>query len=348
MKNKILSLILILILTVSLSACGNKTEKEEEYTIYSFHTELQDSYLADSYKNFSQYANGTENLSTPIPITISWTSDLLGDNSGYTFKLSESSDLSDYETYETSETKIELINLKANTIYYYSVNNSDVVTFKTCYAPRNIDVDGLTNIRDIGGWNIGDKTIKQNMIFRSSKFNEDESTELLISNEGIGILLNDFNIKTEIDLRETEDNENGGLTTSPLGSSVKYISIPMKSSGNILLLNKDIIKDFFNVLSIESNYPMVFHCSIGTDRTGAMAFLLGALLGMSEEDLYRDYLFSNFGLIHSMRTTSAIKDYIATLNRNSGETLKDKAFNYLLSLGVTEDELNSIIRILSN
>ncbi len=344
---KISILTLLLLLVFSLSSCANKTTKEE-YTIYSFHTELQDSYLADSYKNFSQYANGTENLSTPIPITISWTSDLLGDKSSYTFKLSESSDLSDFKVYETSETKIELINLKANTIYYYSVNDSETNVFKTCYAPRNIDADGLTNIRDIGGWNISNGQIKQNMIFRSSKFNEDESTELLISNKGINILVNDFNIKTEIDLRETEDNENGGITISPLGSTVNYVSIPMKSSGNILLLNKDIIKDFFNILSIESNYPIVFHCSIGTDRTGAMAFLLGALLGMSEEDLYRDYLFSNFGLIHSMRTTSAIKDYIATLNRNSGETLKDKAFNYLLSLGVSEDNLNSIIRILSN
>ena len=42
---------------------------------------------------------------------------------------------------------------------------------------------------------------------------------------------------------------------------------------------------------------LLLHCSIGTDRTGVICFLINALLGVSEEDLYKDYLFSMFGMI---------------------------------------------------
>ena len=42
---------------------------------------------------------------------------------------------------------------------------------------------------------------------------------------------------------------------------------------------------------------------------------LGELLGLSEENLYRDYLFSNFGLIYSMRTPQAVKTYLETIMR---------------------------------
>ena len=189
--------------------------------------------------------------------------------------------------------------------------------------------------------------VKQNLLFRSSKFNDDESTELVISEEGINILVNDFHIKTEIDLRKTSDNENGGITSSPLGNSVNYVSIPMKSSGNVLTLNPNEVAQVFKLLADENNYPIIFHCSIGTDRTGLIAFLVNALLGVSEEDLYRDYLFSNFGLIYDMRTPSAVKNYLNAINMKSGDTLKDRTFNYLKSIGLSDKELNIIIKIMT-
>ena len=38
-----------------------------------------------------------------------------------------------------------------------------------------------------------------------------------------------------------------------------------------------------------ANYPIDFHCIAGQDRTGAVAFILNALLGVEEEELYLDW-----------------------------------------------------------
>ena len=36
---------------------------------------------------------------------------------------------------------------------------------------------------------------------------------------------------------------------------------------------------------LDASYPIYMHCTYGMDRTGTMCYLLGALLGMSEEDI---------------------------------------------------------------
>ena len=180
------------------------------------------------------------------------------------------------------------------------------------------------------------------MIYRTSKYNADESTDLVITEKGIDTLKNTLGVKTEIDLRKTSDNENGGLTASPLGEGVRYVSYPMVSNGNVLTLNKTKLKTLFEMFAEESNYPIAFHCSIGTDRTGMVAFLLNGLLGVSKEDLYRDYLFSNFGLIYSMRTANTIDTYLTAIESSSGKTLADKFYNYLKDVGVSTDTLDKI------
>lgn len=352
MKKRILSIILIFLFGLFISGCGKKTTIIEPDNGLSFHTDLQQAYLNDSYTNFSLYAKGLENLSTPKAIEISWDDSVIEVSSNYEVKLSEYEDLSNPKTYTTNTNSISIYNLKIGTKYYYTVSSensvSEVMSFETSSrGPRNLNIDELTNVRDLGGWKTDTSRVKQDLIFRSSKFNEDESTELIITQKGIEILVNEFKIKTEIDLRKTDDNENGGITVSPLGESVNYISMPMKSSGNILTLNKKQIVNILRVFADENNYPIIFHCSIGTDRTGLIAFLINALVGVSEDDLYRDYLFSNFGLIHSMRTPSAIKDYLREINLKSGATLKEKTYKYLLGLGMTNNELDNIIRILT-
>ena len=239
--------------------------------------------------------------------------------------------------------------MKIGTIYYYQTNLSEgIKTFKIADdAPRNLSVDGLTNVRDIGGWKVGNKLTNQGLLYRSSKFNEDESTELVISENGINTLVNEFKIKTELDLRTVDDNENGGITSSPLGESVNYISLPMKSGGNCILLNKDKFVELFDILSDSNNYPMIIHCSIGTDRTGMVAFVINALLGVSDDDLYRDYLFSNFGLIYRMRTKNTIDSYFTVLQSSNGNSTKERMFNYLVSLGVDSNKINTFIKIMS-
>ena len=340
MENNLLKLFGISLLV--LCSCKDNTP------IYKIHNELQDNYLAGDYANYSAYVSGQSENSKPEPMKI----DLEGIDVGSKIVTYEGDKEIDSFNYETNSSSYDLYNLKIGT-KYKTVISKDSVDVKTIeykiddIAPRNLFVEGVTNCRDLGGWKIDKKNrVKQGMIYRTAKYNDDESTELLISSKGINTMKNTFGIKTEIDLRKTSDNENGGITSSPLGDEVKYISYPMVSSGNVLTLNKTRLKDLFNYFADEANYPIAFHCSIGTDRTGLVAFLLNGVLGVSKEDLYRDYLFSNFGLIYNMRTAKTIDEYLTTIEASSGDKLKDKFYNYLTSVGVSSLSLDKIKNIM--
>ena len=92
---------------------------------------------------------------------------------------------------------------------------------------------------------------------------------------------------------------------------------------------------------------MVFHCNIGTDRTGYISYLLNGVLGVSKEDLFRDYLFSNFGNIGGSRGLSRISDYVDSIDACKGETLEDKVETYLMeTIGVPQEHIDSIRKIL--
>ena len=328
-------LITALFIALLVVGCGSK-----EAEVKNFHTTLQQQYLDDNYLNYAKYADGTEEKSRPQPINIEV-------KKATSIKLSLNEDLSDAKEYAVTDGKAEIYNLYSDTTYYYQVDKK-VQSFKTAPGVRNLYIDGVTNVRDIGAYKTADgKSLKQGLLYRSAKFNADESTTAVITDNGLNTI-HELGIKTEIDLRRTDNNENGGITSSPLGSSVTYYSQPMQSSGNIMTLNKDNLPAVFAILGNADNYPLVFHCSIGTDRTGYIAFLIEALCGLSEEDLYRDYLFSNFGLIYSIRTFSDVSNYLKGLRTSEGSDNSTKAYNYLVSCGVASTDLDNIKTLLIN
>ena len=264
--------------------------------------------------------------------------------------------------------------------YYWTVSDtkgkkvseasSFEMTLDNVVGPRNLFVDGVENFRDIGGWGryVDGKYVtymKQGMIYRSGRFNEDkeETPKITISESGIREVNDHLHIKTEIDLRRSGNNEIGGLTTeSPLGSEVKYYNLPMYYGGNNILTyagpvsgdsyqydNPKAIKQFFDLLANKDNYPINFHCSIGKDRTGCMAYLIEGLMGFSEEAMQRDYMFTNFANAGMCKLTDITDKYGATISAYPGDTLEDKVFNYLnLEIGVSEENLNNIRTILGN
>jgi protein-tyrosine phosphatase len=336
MKLKRLALGLLCSLLVS---CGGQ---EEVVETFNFHTDLQEEYLNDYYFSITNYASGKEELSYPKAYSVAF------NEGATTLRISENEDMSSPITYKVSGTSYDIYNLKLNTTYYWTTDNlssSSPKVFKTASkGPRNLKIDGITNCRDIGGY---EDSIKQGLLYRTARLNENETTTDIITHEGKEAMLN-LGVKTELDLRNPDNsNETGGITSSPLGESVNYINVPMKSGGNYLTLNKDVIKDVFEVLANKDNYPIFYHCSIGTDRTGVISMLVEGLMGYSEENIYRDYLFSNFGLIGGSRTFSTVKGYFDTISKSSGETTQEKFYNYLLSIGVSETNLNSIKSILS-
>ena len=90
------------------------------------------------------------------------------------------------------------------------------------------------------------------------------------------------------------------------------------------------------------SFPIVYHCNIGTDRTGLVSYLLGGLCGVSEDDLLKDYLFSNFANIGELKSPSNSKNKFFGMNGYEGETLQKRIVSYFKSLGLSEQTINAV------
>ena len=297
---------------------------------------------------------GTEPITCGRDATVlKWIS--FEDVTSYTVKLSTKEDMSDAVTYETTDCTLEIMNLLADTDYYWTVTAGDCVsevqTFHTQDTIRTITIDGVANVRDCGGWETvdGKSVVKQGKFYRGAKIDD-------ITEDGKAVMLDQLGIKMDMDLRESGEEEAG--TTSPLGDSVTYLNVSGPyywddSHGiNAAAFQANLVKEI-QAFANEENYPIYVHCSIGRDRTGTICFLINALLGASEEDLYMDYEFS---------TLSRDRTGTSTATRLTGEvfgamyekvkayapngTMAEATEAFMLSIGVSQEDINSIREIL--
>ena len=356
----------IAVSALSLAACGlvatSKITTSADASV--LHTDLQLEYINDNYNNVANYADGTAEKSKPNPATISWSK--VNSATGYKVTVGEKADVSDGVEYIVSDanaTSLQVKNLKVCTKYYYKVESvgsvamtSDIGSFTTTdKLPRFIDCDGVTNMRDLGGYSAGSGlTVKQGLVYRCGRLNKSDTNEIKpnITKQGIADM-RALGIKTEIDLRVVDYwdaankmNEVGGLTdTSVIGADLNYYQCPIDVMAGVSnSVNYASVKKTFDHFADKNNYPIIFHCTIGTDRTGYIAYLLNGLLGVPKETLLRDYLFSNFGKIDSTRSISSIKGlYLDMLDGQPGDTLSKKIEYYLINtIGVSQNNINSI------
>lgn len=90
----------------------------------------------------------------------------------------------------------------------------------------------------------------------------------------------------------------------------------------------------------DNNYPIVFHCIAGADRTGTVAMLLEALLGVPEEELWRDYLTTGFmGRVSDQRHKKMFGEAIGCLKKYPGAALAEKAEAFFVEIGFTKDDV---------
>ncbi len=372
--------LLFLPLLFSLVGCAENDPENVEFQLKQFenpvsiHTEEQKSFFkeTDFSNNLTKYGLGEEEKTIPLPVSLNW-SVIKARN--YIVKVSEKEDMSDSWEFTTKKMQFDLYNCKVNTTYYWTVSSvyksntftSEVASFKTANdGARNIYADGVNNIRDLGGYALeGGKTFKQGMIYRSAKFNESSESSIIktITEKGIDTLINQLGIKSDIDLRKVEAGSDGkietsGLTSSPLGSTVSYVNCPMYYDGSTVIshtsgekdtYNKTYIKKMFDYMAEENNYPMIFHCTQGKDRTGAIAYLLESLLGVSSDDKARDYLFTNMSSIGggACKYSAITNGYNVILKKYEGSNIQEQANNYLLSIGVSQTNIDKIIDLLT-
>lgn len=154
---------------------------------------------------------------------------------------------------------------------------------------RMIYTPSVWNVRDLGGWACTGGRVKYGKIFRGGHFGSITAADKATITDWLGI-------KVDIDLRN--NSETGGVTTSPLGSSVEYyhqsldyyanaVNTSAASARTVSVLKKV-------MACVAANKPCYFHCMSGADRTGTIAFLLLSLLGVSQSDKDKDYELTAF------------------------------------------------------
>lgn len=258
-------------------------------------------------------------------------------------------DYSDAVTVNTTGKSIAVNNLLRNTKYYVRITaTANGITrqaessFKTAdIGPRVMTVGGITNVRDLGGYETSfGKTTLQGLAFRGAQLDIKGTSRLTA--QGAELLGTDIALGLEIDLRTA--SETGGLTKSVV-TSAKYLNSRIGSyTAAFSSDQKELFRQIFASYADVNNYPIYVHCVYGADRTGTVCYILNALLGVDEKTLIQDYEFTTFSDagLRSAATNAEMKAFLSSFCALSGDTPAEKAENYLLSIGVTSEEISTI------
>jgi protein-tyrosine phosphatase len=183
------------------------------------------------------------------------------------------------------------------------------------------NTDGLRkiiNFRDCGGYNAsGGKKVRLGMIYRSGQPDKANQQDIDI--------ISALNLKTIIDLRPEKEwirfhpalnkAERVHLQIDITQTTMKRLRkwLNKKHTENEIInavdsvyadmvdLMKPHLKVLFKLLSNGNSYPILIHCRGGKDRTGVIVALIHSVLGVSFEDILKDYMFTNEYLLPPAR-----------------------------------------------
>ncbi len=230
------------------------------------------------------------------------------------------------------EGSLQVVGLPHNSTCYWQVTDfygkekSEVRTVKVLDAQvRWMDADGGRNMRDLGGWKTeSGKTVKYGMLYRGACIDGYNGIELTAL--GKQQFREVYGIKTQLDLRRgNSDGDNGNQSTSDFGGA--YVKAGLNQYDYIFTdsYSREALGKIFSVLADESNYPIYFHCNAGADRTGTLSFLINGLLGVSYEDLTRDFELTGMAIGKRLRS----KLDVDTLTWSADGVMQNNSNNYI-------------------
>lgn len=212
-----------------------------------------------------------------------------------------------------------------------------------------IQIDGTTNVRDIGGRKTPEGfLIRQGIFYRSAEIGR----YFPLTEKGHG-QLEELHLAGDMDLRRMDEDPQPALPPP-----VRYIH-PLKSDSSNgvyqyqdgLISTADVYAKVFKELADPGNYPLLLHCYAGVDRTGTVVAVLEALLGCSEQQMGEDFQWSCLSQFTPKDTTGdewkSTMAYLKTFDEKDA-TVQAGAWNYLLKQGVTIDDMVSIRKIFTN
>ena len=225
-----------------------------------------------------------------------------GKNTKYTVYFADNKNFEN--PYIVTTTKTSLVNevgifVPGQTYYWFVYGNntgkcSAVDSFKVVDSPiRYITAGNVINMRDLGGQITADGSrVKYELVYRGAALDEYASHV----DDAARYVFEYLGMNSEIELRGGMDHDYTGWDENDddvyYAQGAGYQEI-FAIGANI----KSQYKAFFDAMADESNYPFYFHCSAGADRTGTLAFLIYAMLGVAYEDIRPEYELTSFSAI---------------------------------------------------
>jgi protein-tyrosine phosphatase len=170
---------------------------------------------------------------------------------------------------------------------------------------RFMSFEGVLNFRDLGGYECEDgRHTRWGRLFRSDAMHDLTEDDLVVF-RGLGI-------ETVVDLRSVSEVERTGRGLLALETS-KFINVPVLSNYEInepreTEFDEDYLSrrylQYLDVgapafvrvieeMTIPDNYPLVFNCFLGKDRTGVLAALVLSFLGVERSTVVEDYALTH-------------------------------------------------------
>jgi protein-tyrosine phosphatase len=172
---------------------------------------------------------------------------------------------------------------------------------------RKITIDFVGNLRDLGGYrSSGGRPIAWRRLFRSAELRHRNEEDVALFRQVTGV-------KAVLDLRGDLEIKQPSVDLLT-GGGIHYLNIPLIAGGRgpgsdgedelfkrfknmgefylMMLRHPDFGRKLVAALEFiaePANQPVLFHCTVGKDRTGILAASVLGVLGIPEPDIIADY-----------------------------------------------------------
>jgi len=272
---------------------------------------------------------------------------------------------------QITDSSATIYNLIPGIIYYYRVLDEDGTVIKrACVNPTGPMrmINGLLkNVRDLGGWKADGGHIAYGKVYRGARVDDIQSNA-----SAKDVFINTLGVDVDLDLRGLPPGWQGGSGEKnpwTSGDPVEYCNIklwnymypsskqntvPEIADGTSADQYQLAIRKIINWLN--EGKVVYFHCHGGADRTGTLAFLIEALLGVSESDLSKDFELTTYaGSVHKRDGSAGwffypMVKYLRTFAPNG--TIKDQVTAWAVTRHsadvdpLTKDEIDLLQKLL--